>query len=73
MCLYRCKYVPYMLLYKYVARDKKYIQKYVKKFTKFQPLDKHIGIVNGKKMVYNKNETSGSPDMHFNECFNDSM
>lgn len=24
-------------------------------------------------MVYNKNETSGSPDMHFNECFNDSM
>lgn len=24
-------------------------------------------------MVYNKNETSGPPDMHFNECFNDSM
>ena len=24
-------------------------------------------------MVYNKNETSGPPDMHFNEYFNDSM
>lgn len=24
-------------------------------------------------MVYNKKETSGPPDKHFNECFNDNM
>ena len=49
------------------------MHKYIKKSTKFQALYKHTWIINMKKMVYNKNETSGPPDMHFNEYFNDSM
>lgn len=49
---------------------RKYVKKYSQNFSHYISIHEFVNV---KKMVYNKNETSGPSDMHFNECLNDSM